>query len=399
MIVDLFNELQWPGPTDAATQPAVFAGALEQAELADRLGYGCWWSVEHHCSPEFSHSGAPEVMNAAIAMRTSRLRVGQAGVLTPFRINHPLRVAERIAVLDHLSGGRAEVGLARSGGAEWATFEIEGDDTLAELEEAARLMATAWTEPEFSWSSDRLQIPLRTLVPQPVQRPHPRLWQTVTSPGSFRLAGRLGMGVLCTTLLSPVSMLEELLAEYDAGRAEATDIVGREPNDQRAVFTFVHCTDTIDEAIESRAAEAAMWYVNAAPRVFAVPRNIWTNMIRGNVNAGDSGRGRVALDDPSKVMVDLDPDDPNPIIRLMNRQVLGHPIDPVEAYEVLADQDSVIIGDVETCRRKFEKYRDVGFERLMCLMQFGHLDHDRVMASIRRVGEELIPVFDEGSSM
>lgn len=398
MIVDLFNELQRPGPTDAATQSAVFAGALEQAELADRLGYGCWWSVEHHCTPEFSHSGAPELMNVAIAMRTARLRVGQAGVLTPFRINHPLRVAERIAVLDHLSGGRAEVGLARSGGAEWATFEIEGDDTLAELEEAARLMATAWTEPEFSWSSDRLQIPSRTLVPQPVQRPHPRLWQTVTSPPSFRLAGRLGMGVLCTTLLSPVSVLEELLVEYDAGRAEATDIVGRVPNDQRAVFTFVHCTETIDEAIESRAAEAAMWYVNAAPQVFAVPRKIWTNMIRGNVNAGDPGRGRTALDDPSKIMVDLDPDDPNPIIRLMNRQVLGHPIDPLEAYEALADQDSVIIGDVDTCRRKIEKYRDVGFDRLMCLMQFGHLDHDRVMASIRRVGEELIPVFDDRSS-
>ena len=396
MIVDLFNELQRPGPTDTDTQSRVFADALEQAELADQLGYGCWWSVEHHCTPEFSHSGAPELMNVAIAMRTSRLRVGQAGVLTPFRINHPLRAAERIAVLDHLSGGRAEVGLARSGGAEWATFGIDGEHTLAELEEAARLMVTAWTESEFSWSSERLDIPLRTLVPQPVQRPHPRLWQTVSSPGSFRLAGQLGLGVLSTTLLSPVSVLEAMLAEYDAGRAEATDIVGVEPNDQRAVFTFVHCAETIDEAIASRAAEAAMWYVNAAPKVFAVPRKIWTNMIRGNVNSGDESRGRVALDDPSQIMVDLDPDDPNPIIRLMNRQVLGHPIDPLEAYEALADQDSVIIGDVDTCRRKIEKYRDVGFDRLMCLMQFGQLDHDRVMASIRRVGEELIPVFDTG---
>jgi len=398
MIVDLFNELQRPGPTDTATQSRVFADALEQAELADRLGYGCWWSVEHHCTPEFSHSGAPELMNVAIAMRTSQLRVGHAGVLTPFRINHPLRAAERVAVLDHLSGGRAEVGLARSGGAEWSTFGIDGDHTLAELEEAARLMVTAWTEPEFSWSSERLEIPPRTLVPQPVQHPHPRLWQTVSSPGSFRLAGQLGLGVLCTTLLSPVSVLEEMLVEYEAGRAEATDIVGVEPNDQRAVFTFVHCTETVDEAIASRAAEAAMWYVNAAPKVFAVPRKIWTNMIRGNVNAGDPGRGRAALDDPSKIMVDLDPDDPNPIIRLMNRQVLGYPIDPLEAYEALADQDSVIIGDVATCRRKIEKYRDVGFDRLMCLMQFGHLDHDRVMASIRRIGEELIPVLDKGRS-
>ena len=88
---------------------------------------------------------------------------------------------------------------------------------------------------------------------------------------------------------------------------------------------------------------------------------------------------------------ELDPDDPNEIIRLMNRQVLGLPIDPVEAYEAIEHQDSVIVGDVATCRRKIEKYRDAGFGRLMCLMQFGHLPHEAVMGSIRRVGEVLIP--------
>jgi len=113
-------------------------------------------------------------------------------------------------------------------------------------------------------------------------------------------------------------------------------------------------------------------------------------MIRGNVNSGAEGRGRAAME-TDQVMVDLDPDDPNPIIKLMNRQVLGIPIDAVEAWEALEDQDSVIIGDVETCRRKIKKYEAAGFGRLMCLMQFGHLPHDRVMESIRRVGEELVP--------
>jgi alkanesulfonate monooxygenase SsuD/methylene tetrahydromethanopterin reductase-like flavin-dependent oxidoreductase (luciferase family) len=329
-------------------------------------------------------------MNAAIAQRTRRLRVGHAGVLTPFKINHPLRVAERAAVLDHLSNGRVELGLARSGGAEWATFGIDADATLAELEEAARLMVTAWTEPEFSWESERLSIPLRTVVPKPVQSPHPALWQTVSSPGSFRMAGELGFGILCTTLLSPVSVLEAMLIDYEAGLAAPREPVGRFVNDQRGVFTFVFCTETIDDAIESRAAEAAMWYVNAAPQVFSVPRKVWTNLIRGNVNAGDPGRGRVAVDQ-SQVLGDLDPDDPNEIIRLMNRQVLGLPIDPVEAYEAIEHQDSVIVGDIATCRRKIEKYRDAGFGRLMCLMQFGHLPHEAVMGSIRRVGEVLIP--------
>jgi len=370
--------------------PKVFANGIEQAMLADELGYGCWWSVEHHCSPEFSYSSAPELMNAALSQRTERLRIGHAGVLTPHRINHPLRVAERVAVLDHLSNGRVELGLARSGGGEWTTFGIDGDATLAELEETARLCVTAWTEEDFEWSSERLIVPRRTVVPKPVQDPHPALWQTVSSPGSFRLAGELGLGILSTTLLSPVSVLESTLAEYDAGLAASTDPVGRFVNDQRGVFTFVHCTETVEQAIASRAAEAAMWYVNAAPKVFAVPRTVWTNMIRGNVNAGDPSRARMAAE-AGKIMVDLDPDDDNHIIRLMNRQVLGMPIDPVEAYEALADQDSVIIGDVDTCRRKIEKFHAAGFDRLMCLMQFGHLSHEQVLGSIRLVGEALIP--------
>ena len=391
MIFDLFNELQMPKPWPPGHEARVFANALEQAALADELDYGCWWSVEHHCAPEFSYSSAPELMNAAISQRTERIRIGHAGVLTPFRINHPLRVAERAAVLDQLSGGRAEIGLARSGGGEWTTFGVDPDGTLEELEEAARLMVTAWTEPEFSWSTDRLEIPTRTLVPQPAQDPHPPLWQTVSTPGSFRLAGELGLGILCTTLLSPTSVLETMLAEYDAGLAASTDPVGKFVNDQRAVFTFVFCTETTDDAIASRAAEAALWYVNAAPRVFAVPRTVWTNVIRGNVDATAAARARTGGVAPDKVLVDLDPDDPNPIVRLMNRQVLGHDIDPVEAYEALEDQDSVIIGDVDTCRRKIQKFADVGFDRLMCLMQFGHLPHDAVVASIRRLGEALVP--------
>jgi alkanesulfonate monooxygenase SsuD/methylene tetrahydromethanopterin reductase-like flavin-dependent oxidoreductase (luciferase family) len=390
VIFDLFNELQMPTPWPANHEHQVITNAIEQAMLADELGYGCWWSVEHHCSPEFSYSSAPELMNAALAQRTERLRIGHAGVLTPFKINHPLRVAERAAVLDHLSDGRVELGLARSGGGEWTTFGIDGDATLVELEETARLCVAAWTEPELTWETDLLSIPARTVVPKPVQQPHPALWQTVSSPGSFRLAGELGLGILCTTLLSPVSVLESMLGEYDAGLAACTNPVGKFVNDQRGVFTFVHCTETIDEAIASRAAEAAMWYVNAAPKVFAVPRTVWTNMIRGNVNSGDPSRARAAAE-AGKIMVDLDPDDPNHIIRLMNRQVLGMEIDPVEAYEALADQDSVIIGDVETCRAKIEKFQAAGFDRLMCLMQFGHLSHEQVRRSIRLVGDALIP--------
>ena len=93
-------------------------------------------------------------------------------------------------------------------------------------------------------------------------------------------------------------------------------------------------------------------------------------------------------------MVDMDPDDPHPIVRIMNRQALGYELDPVEVYEALEPLDSVIVGDVETCRRKIRKYADAGVDRLMCLMQYGVLSHEDAMSSMRLVGEAFIPEFE-----
>jgi alkanesulfonate monooxygenase SsuD/methylene tetrahydromethanopterin reductase-like flavin-dependent oxidoreductase (luciferase family) len=395
VIFDVFNELQRPRPWAPGHEHQVFQDGIEQAMLADQLDYACWWMVEHHCTPEFSYSSTPEMFNAVLTQRTERIHLGHSGVLSPFIVNHPLRVAERAAVLDQLSGGRAEIALARSGGAEWETFGIDPETTLEELDEAYQILVRAWTEEEFSWDSKHMKIPPRQLVPKPVQDPHPPLWQTVSTPASFGLAGERGVGALATTLLSSVDTIAMLLAEYDAGLARSPGPVGKFLNSEKGVFTFVHCTETTDEAIASRASEAALWYVNAAPRIFSVPRTVWTEMIRGEpTTSTDPGRAR-AVSDVADVMVDMDPDDPHPILRVFNRQALGYELDPVEVYEVLEPLESVIVGDVDTCRRKMQRYADAGVDRLMCLMQFGHLSHEQAMGSLRLVGEALIPEFAE----
>ena len=104
MIFDIFSELQRPGALASQDFRAVYTEAIEQAQLADELGFGCWWAVEHHGTPEFSLSSVPEMMLLAIAQKTERIRLGHAAVLAPFKINHPLRVAERAA---HCRGHRA----------------------------------------------------------------------------------------------------------------------------------------------------------------------------------------------------------------------------------------------------------------------------------------------------
>jgi alkanesulfonate monooxygenase SsuD/methylene tetrahydromethanopterin reductase-like flavin-dependent oxidoreductase (luciferase family) len=106
----LFYEHQLPRPWDDDAEERLLRDALEQIELADRSGFHSAWEVEHHFLEEYSHSSAPEVFLAAVSQRTKRIRLGHGIVQLPPGFNHPARVAERIARLDLVSGGRVEVG-------------------------------------------------------------------------------------------------------------------------------------------------------------------------------------------------------------------------------------------------------------------------------------------------
>lgn len=385
--LDLFSELQRAEP-DPAREHQVYFDAIEQAILADRLGYGCWWTVEHHGATRFSYSAVPEMMLGAIAHHTENIHLGHSGVLAPFNINHPIRVAERAAFVDVMSRGRMELGLARSGGTEWDAFGVDPDQSRNQLREALQMIPRMWTEDDFEWSSPLLEVPKRNVLPKPYQDPHPPLWQTCTSPDSFQMAGELGVGVLATTLFTPLHTLDAMFARYDEALVNAKP-AGRFINQQKAVFTFMHCAETRQQAIDSRAAESALWFLNAAPEVFQVPRSLWIDAIRGDVASNDPRASRSV--DTSEIHGEVDLNDPVPVIRLLNRQLMGEKLDPVEAFETLQAIESVVIGDVDECRRKIHAYRDIGIDRLMCLMSFGHIAQKDVLGSIRLAGEELIP--------
>ncbi|MFJ2819155.1 LLM class flavin-dependent oxidoreductase [Streptomyces sp. NPDC091279] len=378
MKLDMFSEIQDPRPWATEDhEHRRITETLEQAALADELGYDCWWQVEHHGAEEFSLSSAPELLLAALSQRTSRIRLGHAAVLAPAEINHPRRVAERAAWLDQLSGGRVELGLTRSTAPEWRMFGVDPATARAQTQHAFDEIPRLWAgEGE------------RPVVPGPLQQPHPALWQAASSPASFEEAGRRGVGVLGTTLWEPLTRVARLVELYREAAANCQKPAGAFVNDQVAFFTFVHCAETDEEALRSGAATAAAWYTARALTFFEAAEAFVENMkIEQGILADPAGGGLTGafLRGESGAA-------PNAAQIAIGRILQGETVPEDELFEALMAQDSLIVGSPETCRRKLRAYADAGIDRLMCFQQVGGISHPRVMESIRRVGE-LIPEF------
>ncbi|WP_426441212.1 LLM class flavin-dependent oxidoreductase [Bradyrhizobium genosp. P] len=146
MKLGLFYEHQLPQPWHEGSEQKLLNDALEQIELADRLGFDHVWEVEHHFLEEYSHSSAPEVFLGAVSQRTRNIRIGHGICLSPPNYNHPARVAERIATLDLISGGRVEWGTGESASLiEMHGFGIEPEQKSAMWHEGVEQTANMLT--------------------------------------------------------------------------------------------------------------------------------------------------------------------------------------------------------------------------------------------------------------
>jgi alkanesulfonate monooxygenase SsuD/methylene tetrahydromethanopterin reductase-like flavin-dependent oxidoreductase (luciferase family) len=201
----IFYEHQLPRPWKEGDEQKLFREALEQVELADRIGIDVAWEVEHHFLEEYSHSSAPEVFLAACSQRTQRIRLGHGIVLMPPGYNHPARIAERIATLDLVSGGRVEFGTGESS----ARLELEGygvdvehkrDMWRESVEQVANMMVM---DPYPGFEGKYFSMPCRNVVPKPVQKPHPPLWVACSNRETIKLAARLGIGALTFAFIDP----------------------------------------------------------------------------------------------------------------------------------------------------------------------------------------------------
>lgn len=365
MQIDLLYEIQIPKPHHERSEYDAYWQAVEQIEKADEAGFGCVWAVEHHFLTEFAHSSAPEVFLSAVAQRTERIRIGHGVVLLPPPFNHPIRVAERIGALDILSKGRVEFGTGRSSGYEQKGFGVPPEETRAMWQEAIEIIPRMWTSDSFSHKGHYFDIPERNVIPKPIQKPHPPIWVAATSPESWEIAGQNGIGVLGLTLFVPVPQLARQVEMYRRAVEQAKP-VGGFVNDKTSAFTVVHCAESQQEAARHMGTKAAVDYLTYAFKVFT-----------GGLEQEQETRRSWSPDENLASAYPLIP-------KMMRGEV---------TYEELDAEDMVIVGDVEKCIEKIERYRQAGLDRMICLMQFGDIPHEAVLESIDLFGKHVIPHF------
>jgi len=211
MHFDLFYELAMP-PLLERTERQAFEQALEELETADRTGFRCAWLVEHHFMRGYSHSSKPELFLAAAAQRTRRLRLGLAVIPLPY--HHPVHVAERVATLDVLSGGRLEVGIGRGfSPREYEAFGAQMAESRELTEESLAVLRASFAGEPLHHAGKHYRFEGLDIVPGTLQRPHPPLWTAAVSPESFDWAASARLGVLAGPF-KPWFMIEQDIRRY-----------------------------------------------------------------------------------------------------------------------------------------------------------------------------------------
>ncbi len=191
---------------------------FRQIEHADGVGFDCYSIIDHHFFQKFSISANPLAMFAAAAQKTSRIRFRTALHTLPFE--NPLRLAGQIAEADILTNGRLECGLGRGHGWLYPKHGVPMEESRPRYDEAIELLTLAWTRDKFSYDGKFYKVKDVSVVPKPIQKPHPKLYTGGTSDITYEMAGRRGWGIFVPPLL-PWKVLEAPLNIYKKACAES----------------------------------------------------------------------------------------------------------------------------------------------------------------------------------
>lgn len=354
----LFLNGYLPGPAafDREAEHTMLMREAEYAVLADRHNWKYVWFSEHHSLTEYSHMSAPECMIPFVAAQTERIHVGAAIMNASPKVNHPPRLAERAAMLDHLTRGRFEFGTGRGAGQhEMQTFDLNTSETKPMWDEVMPEIIRMWETTDYSFEGEFFRVPYpHNILPKPYGVGHPPIWLGCGSPPSFTKAGNLGIGAIAFNF-EPVMNLKGRIENYKEGIAGCTDPLGEFVNDNVMMTNAVVCLSDGDRAREI-AMSAGRGYLNSMVALYhsTMP--------------------------PQKNGVTW-PDRPRAI---RSEEELDYAI----------DNGYLLCGTPEQVLEQIAKYAEVGTDQLVFGIPNEGFEHDEVIEMIELFGDQVIPEFD-----
>ncbi len=333
---------------------------MEELELviaADKAGFKYVWLTEHHFLDEYSHLSANDAVAGYLASATERIHIG-SGIFNPLpQVNHPAKVAERVAMLDHLSGGRFEFGTGRGAG----SHEILGflhregiTDTTATKEiweDVIGEFAKMWTQDTYEGYEGKFwSLPPRKVLPKPWGKGHPAMWYAAGNTTSYAMAARKGLGVLGFS----VGELAELAPVLEAYKAEIgnAEPVGSFVNDNIMVTSGAFVAETTEEAVDA-IMRSSMTYLQS--NVFryhdTFPRPEWV------------------------------PPWPQTI-----------PMPPIEEAQAMIGQPGAVMGNPDQALKGAQAWADAGADQLV--FGLGSAERADDLKMIQLMGEHVIPKID-----
>ncbi len=338
--MDIGTFLLMQSPSARSSQE-IYARGVEQAQAAETLGFRNVWLGEHHFST-YGYLSRPTQFATHIAAKTTTLRVGTAVIVIP--LHHPLIVAEEIATLDLLSGGRLDIGFGRGyQNYEFERFGLDLEEAKHRWDESLDIILAALKGKTFSHSGKHFNVPDTVVFPQPMQTPHPPIWIVAQSPYALEATVRRGFDVLTGGFGVTVDHLAAFGKMFEAVVAKVQPPKKPRGGVQRAVYVAESDADARD------AAEHALWNMRV------------TLSLRNHYEQVENGKAIPVMPQSEPSIDDL-----------------------IERY--------LIIGSPETCTRQIKKLQSVmGISHFNCSFWFGDMEQKRVLRSMERFSKEVMP--------
>ncbi len=337
MEIGLFTEFQCPAGMSEAT---AFEESMAQMRAAEEVGFDAVWLGELHFQKDRSVLASPLVVAAAIAACTRRVKIGIAVQVLP--LSHPLRLAEDVATVDHLSRGRLDFGVGRSGlPGHYQGFNIPYGESRDRFFETLDILVKAWTQQRFSHDGRYYQFRDVCVTPKPYQKPHPPLRVAATTQETYPIVGRLGYPVFVAVRTNSIADLKRMIGGYH----EAWQAAGHPGRGPVALLVPVYVAETARQAREEPEASTMHWFRSIAAALRQSP----------------------------------------------TQQAQAARLAAVTYDEILAEQ--TVYGTPDRVAERLSALREeLGFSSLSAWMNVGgQIPHERVLASMRLFAERVAP--------